>query len=104
MKEEEIQDGSDFAGSFDIGDISHLMPILHPLVGGVRGNIHTRDFKPDDMELAVMIPAKCMAMTVIDLLSDDAETAGRIVKNFKPQLTKKSYLDLMDKVSKVVTV
>ena len=103
MKGEEIQDGFTFAGSFDIGDISHLMPILHPIVSGVKGDIHTRTFKPDDMELAVIIPAKCMAMTVIDLLADGAQPARGIVENFKPKLTKKSYLDFMDKVSKVVT-
>jgi hypothetical protein len=42
-------------------------------------------------------------MTVIDLLTDHAESVGTIVKNFEPKLTKKSYLDFMDKVSKVIT-
>ena len=103
VKEEEIQDGFTFAGSFDIGDVSHLMPVLHPITGGVQGNIHTRNFKPGDLEVAVIIPAKCMAMTVIDLLTEDAQQARRIVKNFEPKLTKKSYLDFMDRVSKVAT-
>jgi len=103
VKDEEIQEGATFAGSFDIGDISHLMPVLHPLIGGVQGKIHTRTFKGQDMELAVIIPAKCMAMTVIDLLTDSAESAKRVVENFKPMMTKKTYLEFMDKVSRVIT-
>lgn len=103
VKAGEIQEGATFAGSFDIGDVSHLMPVLHPLVGGVQGNIHTRTFRTQDMELAVIIPAKCMAMTVIDLLSDGAESAKRVVENYEPRMTKKSYLAFMDTVSRVIT-
>ena len=99
----EIQEGATFAGSFDIGDVSHLMPVLHPLVGGVQGKIHTRTFRGQDMELAVIVPAKCMAMTVIDLLSDGAESAKRVVEKYEPKMTKKSYLAFMDEVSRVIT-
>jgi hypothetical protein len=36
-----------------------------------------------------------MAMTVIDLLADGARHATRIKAEYKPPLTKASYLDLM---------
>ena len=38
-----------------------------------------------------------MAMTLIDLLVDDAKIAQDIIKNFKPKFTKESYLDFMNK-------
>ena len=79
------------------------MPVLHPLIGGVQGKIHTRTFRGQDMELAVIVPAKCMAMTVIDLLSDGAESAKRVVEKYEPKMTKKSYLAFMDEVSRVIT-
>lgn len=101
--EEGIQDGASFAGSFDIGDISHIMPILHPLIGGVTGGIHTRNFKPEDEELAVIVPAKCMAMTAVDLLAGGGKAARKIADGFQPKMTKKSYLEFMDRVSRVIT-
>jgi hypothetical protein len=38
-----------------------------------------------------------MAMTVIDLLADDAATANQITASFQPVLTKAEYLALLDK-------
>ncbi|MBM7625093.1 amidohydrolase [Sporohalobacter salinus] len=52
VKENNIQEGVSFTGSFDFGDVSHLMPSLHPFFGGVKGDLHTRNFKLDDPELA----------------------------------------------------
>ncbi|MFW6028983.1 MAG: amidohydrolase [Halanaerobiales bacterium] len=100
LDEENIKNGSSFAGSFDFGDVSHLMPALHPFFGGIKGDLHTRDFKLVDEELAYIIPAKILAMTVIDLLYNDAHTAKNIVKNHEPALTKNEYIDLLDKFSK----
>lgn len=104
VKKDEIQEGVSFAGSFDIGDISHLMPVLHPLIGGVTGNLHTRTFALEDPELAYIVPAKVMAMTVIDLLAQGAKEALRIVAAFEPRMTKEEYLAFMDKVSKETTL
>ncbi len=77
-----IIEGGDFTGSFDFGDISHIMPALHPMTGGVEGGLHTRDFKITDMEKAYILPAKALAMTVIDLLFGNAEKAEYVIKNF----------------------
>ena len=100
MNEDEIQEGSSFAGSFDFGDVSHLMPALHPFFGGVEGDLHTRNFKIVDEELAYITSAKTMAMTVIDLLYDDAKEAKKIVDEHEAVMTKEEYLDLLDKFSK----
>lgn len=93
--EGEIIDGGDFSGSFDFGDISHLMPTLHPMIGGIKGALHTRDFEIIDEELAYIIPAKAMALTVIDLLFDNAKETRSILDNFTPVMTKNEYLKFL---------
>ena len=94
--ENEIQEGGDFTGSFDFGDVSQLMPSLHPMIGGVQGALHTRDFRISDMETAYLLPAKAMAMTVIDLLEANAGKASELLQNFEAPMTKDSYLSLME--------
>jgi metal-dependent amidase/aminoacylase/carboxypeptidase family protein len=59
------------SGSFDMGDLSHIMPVLHPFFGGVKGGLHTSEFKTVDYELAVIKPIKVLIKTIIDILSDD---------------------------------
>jgi hypothetical protein len=87
-------------GSFDVGDLAHLIPVLHPFVAGTRGSIHTLDFSVIDYEAAVVLPAKLMAMCVIDLLADGAREAREVREAFKPVLTKEKYLGLMEGMMK----
>lgn len=101
IEEDKIDEGGDFTGSFDFGDVSHLMPAIHPMIGGISGNLHTRDYKIVDEDLAYIVPAKAMALTVVDLLFDDASSAKEIIKNFKPKMTKAEYLKFMEDRDKV---
>ncbi len=91
-----IIEGGDFTGSFDFGDISHLMPSIHPMIGGISGNLHTREFKIKNEELAYIVPAKTMALTIVDLLFQDAHLAKKIIDNFVPKMDKKEYLSFME--------
>jgi len=100
--EEEIQDGASFAGSFDIGDVSHIMPVLHPLIGGVKGNIHTREFRIDDPETAYILPAKIMALTIIDLLYGGGKIALDIIQGYQARMTRESYLEFMKGISRTM--
>ena len=86
-------------GSFDVGDLSHLIPVVHPFVTGTQGHLHTAEFCVTDYEAAVVLPAKLMAMCVIDLLADGAGEARRVKKEFQPRLTKQQYLDLMQRLT-----
>jgi amidohydrolase len=79
-------------GSTDMGDISHVMPTLHPYMGGASGNAHGADFQITDAKLAYLGPAKALAMTAVDLLWDDAATARSIMSKTKPRMTKAEYL------------
>ena len=82
-------------GSTDMGDVSQLMPVIHPYVNAATGSGHGIDYVVQDYELAVLTGAKAMAMTVIDLLYDGAEHARRIAGEYRAPMTKESYLALM---------
>lgn len=79
-------------GTTDMGDVSHLMPTIHARSGGVVGRAHEADYRIVDKELAYIAPAKAMAMTVIDLLWEDAGAALEIKKNHRPVYTRETYL------------
>jgi amidohydrolase len=92
-------DAGFMGGSFDVGDLSHLIPVIHPFVTGTKGHLHTAEFCVTDYEAAVVLPAKLMAMCVIDLLADGAGEAKRVKKEFQPRLNKEQYLELMQRLT-----
>lgn len=84
------------AGSTDVGDICNLMPCIHPHVGCVHGALHSAEFELFQKQAAYIKTTKVMAMTVIDLLYDDAQGLEDILKDYKPRMTKEQYLAYMD--------
>jgi metal-dependent amidase/aminoacylase/carboxypeptidase family protein len=82
-------------GSTDMGDVSQIMPTIHPYVVAASGNGHGIDYIVEDYDLAVLTGAKAMAMTVIDLLAHGAERARNIKANYQAPHTKATYLALM---------
>lgn len=89
------------AGSTDLGDMSQIKPCMHVWAEGITGGLHTKDYRLDDPELAYIVPAKMLALTVVDLLYNHAEKAEEILKNYKPAFTKESYLEFMKEHSKL---
>jgi amidohydrolase len=94
-----VRDKGHGGGSTDMGDISHLLPIVHPYAGGASGAGHGADYRIDDYTRAVINPAKAVAMTVVDLLSEDAREARRIQAEFRPRMTKADYLAYLRRLS-----
>ncbi|MCD6120821.1 MAG: amidohydrolase [Spirochaetales bacterium] len=88
-----------FGGSTDMGDLTHLKPGIHPMVGGFSGDLHSKDFKITDEEMAFIIPAKINALTVVDLLYGDGGKAKEIISKYKPLLNKKEYEQLLDSLN-----
>jgi len=82
-------------GSTDMGDVSQIMPVIHPYVVAAEGNGHGDDYIVTNYELGVITGAKGMAMTVIDLLSDDARLANKVKEEYDAPMTKDQYLSLM---------
>jgi amidohydrolase len=86
-------------GSTDMGDLSHILPTVHPYAGGATGAGHGADYRIVDHGRAVTNPAKALAMTVIDLLADDAREAKRVSAEFKPRMSKPDYLSYLRRLS-----
>ncbi|MBI2872440.1 MAG: amidohydrolase [Chloroflexi bacterium] len=82
-------------GSTDMGDVSHIMPAVHPYAGGATGVGHGADYVIKDYRAAVLNPATAMAMTLVDLLADGASGAQRVLSAHKPAMTRAEYLKLM---------
>ena len=82
-------------GSTDMGDVSQLMPVIHPYVGGATGLGHGADYVVHDYGLAVVTAAKALAATTVDLLADGAARAGEIVAGHRPEMTHQEYLKFM---------
>lgn len=90
---ENVAESGHMSGSTDMGDLSHVMPALHPYGGGVTGRPHGPDFAVVDPELAYLRPAEAVALTVIDLLADEAAEARRILDDHRPAMSHAEYLD-----------
>ena len=54
----------------DLGDVSLVIPSAHFSCSGYRGHLHGNDFMVDNPERAYGLPARVVAATVVDLLSN----------------------------------
>lgn len=97
LPEDRVIDAGHFAASTDMGDVSNLIPSIHPFIGGVSGALHTKDFKVEDFNASCILPAKLFAMTVIDLLYDDAKVANDVINSYVPTFeNKEEYIKFLE--------
>jgi len=80
------------SGSTDMGDVSQVIPVLHPYMGGAEGPGHAATFAIVDKQLGYVLPAKALAAMVVDLLADGAAGAREVVAKAKPPMTRAGYL------------
>lgn len=92
-----IVSGGEITGSTDIGDLSCIMPVIQPSVGGFSGSLHSSEFGVVDEYAAYVLPAKILAATAASLLYGNAEKAQNVMKGFAARLTKEEYIDYLDK-------
>jgi len=97
---EAVMDAHHGAGSTDMADVMKIMPAIHPYIGGASGRGHSEDYVIEDPDLAYIIPAKAMAMSVVDLLYDGASVAGKILCEYEPEFTKETYLKMWDELTR----
>ena len=84
------------AGSTDVGDLQHVLPVLHFSTGGVSGDFHSSNFVIEDEEEAYITTAKIFALSVYKLLKDEAIKAKEIIADYKPKYTKEEYVAFME--------
>ena len=92
---ENIVNGMEITGSTDIGDLSQIMPVIQPSMGGFTGNLHGTDFSVSNDDYAYILPAKIMATTAADLLFADGEKARQVLQNFTPKMNKRQYISYL---------
>ena len=85
-------------GSTDMGDISHIMPAVHPSMSGASGISHGNDFVIADKQMAYLAPAKALALMAVDLLYGKAEKAKEIMAQHKPIMSKQEYLSYQNRI------
>lgn len=85
--------------STDMGDLSQILPVLHPYARGAEGTSHGADYRVVDYALAAVNPAKAIAMTAIDLLVDGAAETRRVAAAFQPSMSRSEYVAYLRRLS-----
>lgn len=84
-------------GCSDMGDISAVMPAVHPFAGGSTGSAHGIDYKITDPDTACVSVAKSQLIALKLLLENDAVKAKEIVATYEPAMkSKEEYFAFVD--------
>lgn len=95
LGEDSLVYGEEITGSTDMGDLSAILPVIQPSVGGFTGNLHSNKFTVTDKEAAYISPALIMGYTACELLADGAGLAEEVKTSFKPRMTKNEYINYL---------
>ncbi|MDP6056244.1 MAG: amidohydrolase [Dehalococcoidia bacterium] len=87
-----VPDDQTHGGSTDMGDLSTIMPVIHPYANAASGAAHGHDYLIDDYDRAVVAPAKVMTATILDLLGNNAQLARETVDKHEPSMTAEQYV------------
>jgi len=80
-------------GTTDMGDVSAIMPAVHPHGTGAIGKGHGMDYYIADPDKACVVPAKCLFIMAERLLENGAALAKKVIAEGKPQFaSKEEYL------------
>ena len=80
-----------------------MMPVQHSLSSGITGGGCTqKDYRIVDKEDVYHRRWKIFCCMLIDLLWDQAKEAESIMKEYKPDLSKEQYLEMMDSMERTI--
>lgn len=87
-------------GSTDMGDLSCIMPIIHPNCPGAEGTGHGMDYYIVDPVAACVDNAKMQLAMLSILLMDGGARAKKIVSEYEPQFaSKEEYFTFIDSLN-----
>ena len=98
--EEQVGQKGHIAAGTDMGDVSQIMPAIHPSAAGAAGTGHGADYRIVDYNQAVLNPGKALALTALDLLLDDARLAREVLARDRPRMTKDEYLAFLRRMDR----
>jgi amidohydrolase len=86
------------AGCTDMGDISAVMPAIHPYTAGATGRTHGNNYYINNQEEACINPTKMIMGMISLLLSNNAERAKEIIDKQEVRYSSKTaYFDAINK-------
>ncbi len=89
------------SGSTDMGDLSCVMPVIHPHIAGSVGTSHGSDYFTPNAEQMCVNSARWQVVMLYNLLKDNAERAKRIKAEHKPLFESiQAYLDFMNSLDR----
>lgn len=94
-----IPAGACNTASTDVGDLFAVMPVLNFTFGGSTGDLHSKDYRVSDPNVAHIIPAKMMALLAYRLLKNGAAEARKIIAGYQAPYTKTEYKAYTKKMS-----
>lgn len=84
------------SGSTDLGDLSCVMPVVHPYAAGAEGKSHGSNYYIVDPVAACVGSAKLQMGMLLLLLGNGGERAKQIIDSYEPPFKKDDYLAFMD--------
>ncbi len=100
---EDVLDSVDYepntirGGCSDVGDLSSVMPMIHPYVSGASGKSHGSDFYISDPETACIRSAQVQLRFLRLLLENQAVVAKQVLMDFVPiYSSQEEYFRFMD--------
>lgn len=88
-------------GCSDVGDLSAVMPLIHPYISGAEGKIHGNDYQITDPETACVTSAQVQVCFLKLLLENQAQRANKVLAEFTPVYESiGAYFAYMDKLNK----
>ncbi len=84
----------------DMGDISNVIPSIHPYIGGASGVAHSENFLITDPYVACVNAAKVLGGVLIVLLSDNGKEAKKVISESKvPFESKEAFFEVKDSLN-----
>ena len=84
-------------GSTDMGDLSCIMPVVHPYAAGSAGKSHGNDYEITDPVAACVTNAKWQVTMLRLLLENGGERAKKVIAEFEPRFaSKEEFLAFQD--------
>ena len=71
-------------GCTDMGDLSAVLPVVHPYISGSSGQAHGKDYVISDPESACVVSAKVQLVVLWWLLRDNGKEAQLVKANARP--------------------
>jgi len=89
------------SGSTDMGELSCIMPVVHPYAQGATGNAHGNNYQISDPIAACVDNAKWQLVMLLLLLENGGERAKKIKSEFKGRFSsKEEYFAFLETLSK----